>query len=126
MSTPRATEIINSQPALQPGQDGYWRVWGASVRDVQAGDIVLLKYADGEACEYEVDAYAPREARVIDGRPNTAHDDMMARGHTGGGLSYDQLRPRFRATDGELFTIGALQPMALIRKSTHNILSDYV
>lgn len=116
MSTPRATEIINSQPALQPGQDGYWRVWGASVRDVQAGDIVLLKYADGEACEYEVDAYAPR---------GNDHD-TVTQAFRGVGNLNDQIRPRFRATDGELFTIGALQPMALIRKSTHNILSDYV
>jgi len=38
----------------------------------------------------------------------------------------DQVRPRWRATDGELFTVGALQPIALLRKGTHNILSDYV
>ncbi len=126
MSTTKAIGIFNSQPALQPGEDGYWQVWGASIRDIQPGDLVMLKYSDGETGMYEVEAYAPREARVIDGRPNTAFDDMMARGHTGEGLSYDQLRPRFKATDGELFSIGAMQPFALLRKSTHNILSDYV
>lgn len=126
MSTARATEIINGQGRLKPGEEGYWRVWGASARDVQPGDIVVLRYADGEAGEYEVGEYAPREAREVDGRPNTALDDMRARGHTGGGLSMDQIRPRWRATDGELFTIGAMQPIALLRKSTHNILSDHV
>ena len=126
MSTPRATEIINTQGRLEPGDEGYWRVWGASVRDIQPGDIVVLRYADGEACEYEVGEYAPREAREVDGRPNTAIDDMMARGHTGGGISMDQIRPRWRATDGELFTVGALQPIGLLRKSTHNVLSGYV
>lgn len=30
MSTPRATEIINSQGELKPGDEGYWKVWGAT------------------------------------------------------------------------------------------------
>jgi hypothetical protein len=126
MSTARATEIINNQPALEPGDDGYWKVWGARVWDVQPGDLVVLKYSDGEVCEYEVREYAPREVRVRDGVANTVEDDLQARGHTPPGISYDQLRPRFRATDGELFSIGAMQPFVLLRKSTHNILADSV
>jgi hypothetical protein len=117
MSTPRAIEIIAAQPALQPGTEGYWKVWGASVRDITPGDLVILKYSDGEVCEYEVSAYVPRVERG-----NTVSDDLAARGHTGGGIHYDQLRP----TDGELFTVGALQRIVLLRKSTHNILSEYV
>lgn len=130
MSTPRATEIINAQGRLEPGEEGYWKVWGASIRDIQRGDLVILKRATedgkGEVCEYEVGEYAPREVRVTAGRPNTAYDDMTGRGHTGGGVKMDQIRPRWRATDGELFTVGAMQPIGLLRKSTHNILSDYV
>jgi hypothetical protein len=123
------TVALEAQGSLQPGQEGWWKVWGASVRDVQPGDIVMLKYADdapGQVHEYEVEAYAPRVSRIVDGRSNTPHDDMMARGHTGGGVSYDQLRPRFRAKSGELFSIGGLQPIVLVRKGTHNFLSDYV
>lgn len=36
-----AIEEIEAQGTLEPGQDGWWRVWGASILDVKAGDVVI-------------------------------------------------------------------------------------
>lgn len=117
MSTP-FTDALEAQGTLTPGTEGYWQVWGASVRDVRAGDLVLLKYADyPEPLEYEVAAYDPR----------VADHDSPADAVAGRGSSLaDQIRPRFKTPLDETFTIGALQPVVLLRKGTHNMLSDYV
>jgi hypothetical protein len=98
-----ATDALATQGILRPGTAGYWEVWGARADDIQAGDLVMISYDDG-IFEYEVSALAPR----------------------GNGDLRDMVRPRFRAATGELFNIGALQPVVVLRKGTHHTLADSV
>lgn len=37
----KAIEEISNQGNLQPGTEGWWPVWGASVLEVQVGDVVI-------------------------------------------------------------------------------------
>lgn len=37
---------IEAQGVLQPGEPGWWEVWGASPQDVRTGDYLL--FGDGE------------------------------------------------------------------------------
>jgi hypothetical protein len=32
---------IEAQPRLEPGTEGWWKVWGARARDIRPGDYVL-------------------------------------------------------------------------------------
>jgi hypothetical protein len=91
----------------QPGEPGYWRVHGARAYDIRVGDLVLTGWDDDDGIrrhgDYEVAAFAPRG------------DDL-----------HDQIRPRFLATNGEWFSVGALQPIGLLRAGTHGTLADSV
>ena len=92
------TNTLDAQGVLQPGEEGYWKIWGAHARDVQVGDLLMVRWnkADGshEIGEYEI-------AELLD-------DEVIA--------------PKFRATDGRTFRIGALQKIVLLRKGTHHTL----
>jgi hypothetical protein len=98
------TVALAAQDGLQPGQPGYWKVWGALASDIQPGDLVMVKYEDTGTREYEVTAPAPR----------------------GDGDLRDLIRPRFRAATGELFHIGALQPVIVLRHGTCHTLAGSV
>ena len=96
---------LAAQGDLQPGEEGYWQVWGARVGDIKPGDLVMLKYSDApEPSEYQVAEAAPR----------------------GDGHLMDTVRPRFLATSGELFTVGALQPIVVLRKGTRHTLAESI
>lgn len=34
---------LNAESRLQPGDEGWWQVWGSSVGDICPGDIVLTR-----------------------------------------------------------------------------------
>lgn len=46
MNTAEAVAAYEAQPVLQPGEPGWWEVWGASPQDIRPGDLVLLKGGD--------------------------------------------------------------------------------
>lgn len=87
-----AIEEIEAQGALEPGQEGWWRVWGASILDVKAGDVV-------------VDRTGAYEVFEVKGRTLT--------------------QVVMETSEGEI-RAGMMAQIKLIRKSTHNILSDTV
>jgi hypothetical protein len=67
MDTATARAEIEAQPVLHPGDEGWWKVYGASTRSIRPGDYVLAK----EEEFYVQDTY-PREdfvrvGIVIDG-----------------------------------------------------------
>ncbi len=106
------TDALDAQGTLQPGTEGYWKVWGARASDIRPGDLVMVKNQDNVISEYEVLDYAPR------GREGT----MM-----------DLIRPRFRAPaksagagTGQLFSVGAMQAVVVLRKGTHHTLAESV
>ncbi len=87
---------IEAQPRLQPGEPGWWQVWGASVPDIRPGDYVLTKVEEF----YVQDTFVPEGLRA----------------YTSLGL----------VTDGERSVIGRLCPIVLLRPGTRNTLSDSV
>lgn len=59
---------IEAQPVLHPGDHGWWKVYGATTRDILPGDYVLTKAGE----EFYVQDTYPREdfirvGVVIDG-----------------------------------------------------------
>jgi hypothetical protein len=91
------TTLLDAQGVLAPGQPGYWQVWGADARHIQAGDLVLSKTPDGvmhedvilEAGRRPIGAYVLTEA-------------------------------------GEDFTLGALVRIVILRQGTHNTLAPAI
>lgn len=100
MSKQVITEALEAQGRLQPGTEGWWQVWGASSRDVRAGDMVMVIWGKGtpdeEFAEYLIDEILDREI----------------------------VAPKFKSSEGETFRIGALQPIILMRRGTHHTLAD--
>lgn len=91
---------------LEPGQEGWWEVWGARWADVQAGDLLLV---------------ATRRDDVI-----THHEHLVG----------EVLPPEdgirgaiwFRFTDGEtgeIMAYGRLCPVGIVRRGTHHTLSPH-
>ena len=88
------TEMIENQGTLEPGQSGYWKVWGARPRHIRKGDIILT------------DSNGPFEM---------VEDTFMAKAFPCRvGL----------VIGGERLTLGALCPVIVLRYGTHNILAD--
>jgi hypothetical protein len=85
---------------LQPGQAGWWRIWGSSVKDIRVGD-----------------AFAWRQPER-DGKPAYTSDWHYAQEVEG---SF----PKFITCDGERFSLGLLTAVEVFRQDTHNILSPY-
>ena len=102
------TSRLDDQGGLEPGMPGYWKVWGATARDIRPGDLVLAGWKDRDDpdvihhAEYEVAEMASFDAPTM----NT-------------------IRVGFITTAGTFASVGMLQPMALLRHGTHNMLSDY-
>jgi hypothetical protein len=103
-----AQRAANGGEPLEPGTPGYWKVWGAMGRDIQPGDLVMVKYRDTEEIlEFEVQDFKPY--------PN---DSLIG-----------TLRDRFLATDGRVFSVGKMHShhaIVVFRKGTHNTLADSV
>lgn len=47
------TARLDAQGVLQPGEQGWWKVWGASARSIRTGDMLMAKRGD-EYFECEV------------------------------------------------------------------------
>jgi hypothetical protein len=59
---------IEAQPVLQPGEQGWWKVYGASARDIQPGDYVMTKGDEFFVQDtYEFSTTGIRIGLVIDG-----------------------------------------------------------
>ena len=89
------TEILDAQGVLQPGEKGFWKVWGARIYNIRAGDLLMFKGRDGTTQECQVES--------VD------HTEIVC--------------PKVVATDGREFRLGALMPIILLRQETHNILA---
>jgi hypothetical protein len=115
-------EQASDTGTLQPGDQGYWQVWGAHPMDIRPGDLVLARWSqDNERergihhfAEYEVLEMAPWPLRE-DGR-----DDLR-----------NSCQVRFLTTsstpDHPVYgSVGMLQVMRLVRPGTGNFLGKYV
>lgn len=89
---------LEAQPRLEPGTPGWWRVWGARVDDIRPGDIVMVKTANDEV-----------ETLFIE-------DTFPAKSIARYGI----------VVGGERSTLGRLCPIVLVRRGTHNTLSDSI
>jgi hypothetical protein len=97
------TEVLDAQGRMEPGDEGWWKVWGASMQDVRQGDLIMagLRKDDGTK---EVVEHFVREV-VYEG-----------------GIK-DAIWLNFIDLHGEKRGIGMLCPVAIVRRGTHNILS---
>lgn len=93
MTDPSWNDLIEAQGRLEPGQPGYWKVWGASAHNIRPGDVVLLD-PDGDF-ELVDDVFTAKAAPIRVG--------LVIR--------------------GERTTIGALCPVIVLRQGTHNTLA---
>jgi hypothetical protein len=98
MTSEEAWRQAEAQGELKPGEQGWWKVWGARIIDVRAGDLLLVK--DANTGEVVADL-------VSEIRP--------AGGWAGMRLLY--------TSDGVDRSIGALAPFVLLRQGTHNMLA---
>lgn len=98
MAKTDAVARFEAQGKLQPGDEGYWKVWGARPRHIRAGDIVMSKN-DGDD---SVETYEVEELFLAKAHPMRI------------GL----------VVKGERTTIGALCPIVLVRWGTHNMLAS--
>ena len=48
-----ATETLEAQGELQPGDQGYWKVWGARPNDIRVGDIVMTDGSEDQVAEID-------------------------------------------------------------------------
>lgn len=94
-----ATAALDAQGPISPGTQGWWQVWGARAHNVRPGDLVMLIWGRGTEDE--------RHAEYL-------IDEI---------LSTDAVAPKFRAANGDIFRIGALMPIILLRQGTHHTLA---
>jgi hypothetical protein len=94
------TTALDAQGVLQPGEEGFWQVWGASIRDVCVGDLIMVKWSNPDRTTAEI----------------TEHEVAEVRRDIPLGVT---------DTEGNRFRIGALQQFRLFRKGTHNTLSNF-
>jgi hypothetical protein len=100
-STP-VTEALNGQGTLRPGQEGWWKVYGAQASDVQAGDLIMVKPRDAEITEHAITRIVPE-------------DGMRG-----------AMFLRFIDAAGEDLRIGRLCPVIVLRKGTQNTLAGSI
>jgi hypothetical protein len=91
---------------LQPGDPGYWQVWGARAADIRPGDLVMMARGEGDARQF----YEFQCAECLPTRP----DHLIG----------DTCQPRFRTTDGRVLGVGMVQRIKIVRYGTHNTLAD--
>jgi len=96
MNAAQAIAEFEAQDVLQPGETGWWKVWGARVSDIKPNDIVLVKDGNGDV-----------ETLFIE-------DTFTAKSVARFGIV---------VFNGERQTLGQLCPIVLVRKGTHNTLS---
>lgn len=90
-----ASATFEAQGPIAPGTEGFWKVWGAQVRTIRPGDLILTKDGDDFRWDLILDTF-----------------DAKASG----------LRRGF-VSDAGKFTLGALAPVQVLRWGTHNTLA---
>lgn len=97
-TTEEAVAELEAQGVLQPGDEGWWKVWGARPYDIKVGDLVGSN--DGDKVVWDlIDATFTAKAAPVRV-----------------GLS----------SDGNQFTIGGGCPVVVLRRGTKNTLADSV
>jgi hypothetical protein len=84
---------LEVQGVLQPGQEGWWKVWGANVTHIRTGDVVHFKGDEGWV--FIEDTFEAKAAPIRRGF----------------------------VSNGERFTMGVLVPVVVLRRGTHNFLA---
>lgn len=98
-SAPEVDEMnaqLASDSVLQPGDEGWWRVWACSVGDIREGDIVLTKNGESYEALFIEDIYpanSPTRFGIVVG-------------------------------GGQRQTLGRLVGVVIMRKGTKNTLSS--
>lgn len=92
-----ALAAFEAQPALQAGTEGFWEVWGAQPRHARVGDIIISK-----------------------GEGGVVHTDYVTGTFTAKSLG----RQGLLDANGEVFTMGHLSRIVLVRWGTHGTLAD--
>lgn len=96
-STASAAAHFALQGTLEPGQEGFWKVYGAKVNNIREGDLILTQGEEGEATfTYIKGTFTAKAAPMRKG----LIDDK-----------------------GEQFTLGALLPVIVLRWDKHNLLA---
>jgi hypothetical protein len=70
--TPNEQELhdqLEADTRLQPGDNGWWRVWGAGPLHAKPGDIIVTMNGDELTFDEVVDVI-PREMRVVFVKPD--------------------------------------------------------
>jgi hypothetical protein len=93
MTSTEAWAQAEAQGTLQPGEQGWWKVWGARAANVQPGDLLLLA---GQEPTLIADTFTAKAA---------------------------PMRIGLVSAEGERFTIGALADVIVLRPGTHNTLA---
>lgn len=91
-----AVAELETQGVLAPGQEGWWKVWGATPADIRPRDIVVS---------------------LVDGEAQTVYVADVFRSN-----AYP-LRYGLIDVDAMRSTIGALVPIVLFRRGTRNTLA---
>lgn len=68
-TTETVKAVIEAQGVLQPGDEGFWPVWGATPQDIRAGDYVITAGGDEFYVQetYRSNAAPLRVGFVVDG-----------------------------------------------------------
>ena len=97
MNSAEALAQFEAQGTLQPGEEGWWKVWGANVHSVRKGDLVL--------------STSSVTGKVV---ADLVEDTFVSKSYPmRGGL----------IADGKEFTLGALTNIIVVRWGTHNTLA---
>lgn len=96
MNSAEALAQFEAQDTLQPGEEGWWKVYGATVRNARKGDLILSKVDD----------------EIV---PTLVEDTFKAKAYP--------MRAGI-ICDGAKCTFGALSAIVLMRRGTHNMLAD--
>jgi hypothetical protein len=92
-----AVTEFETQGKLEAGTEGWWQVWGASPHHIKGGDIILTK-GSGDDIDtlYVEDTFTAKAAPMRVGI----------------------------VINGNKETLGALCPIILLRRGTHNTLAE--
>lgn len=97
MNSHEAWQQVEDQGTLQPGESGWWKVWGANANHIRPGDLVLAKHGDEVVPTYVAELFPAKAA---------------------------PMRVGVVTDNDERLTFGVLAPIVLLRQGTHNTLAD--
>jgi hypothetical protein len=97
---------------LEPGDEGYWPVWGGNARDIRPGDLLFIGW----------------KITPDDGSPsyNKFADVEVAEMAEFTAPTMNSIRVGFITTSGVFASVGMLQPVQICRWGTHNTLANSI